>query len=207
MILTGPPGAGKGTQTPRLIETYSIPGISTGDMLRRAVENSTRLGQIADEYMQRGDLVPDDIVTELVAERIAQPDCDSGFLLDGFPRTLAQADALDRALRERGVALDAVVLIEVPDKLIVDRISGRRLDPETGTIYHLDFDPPPPEVRHRLIHRADDTEKACRARLEAFHSATEPILAYYAKKGLLRRVNGVGDTEEVAQRLREALKK
>ena len=206
IILIGPPGAGKGTQAARLVESCSIPAVSTGDMLRSAVDGGTRLGRIADEYMTRGDLVPDQIVIDLVMERIAQPDCASGFLLDGFPRTVPQAEVLDNALRERDITLDAVVLIEVPDNLIVDRITGRRLDPQTGTIYHLQFDPPPHHIEHRLIQRSDDTEEACRARLDTYHKETEPIAAYYEREGLLRRVDGVGEPEVVAKRLLGALK-
>lgn len=205
MILVGPPGAGKGTQAARLVETHKIPHISTGDMLRAAVKAGTELGKQADAFMKAGDLVPDEVVIGMVIERIAEPDCASGFMLDGFPRTRPQAEALSTALAEADVELDAVVLIEVPDELIVARIVGRRSDPETGKIYHLEFSPPPPEVADRLVQRKDDTEEACRARLEKYHSETAPIVPYYEQAGLLRRVDGVGTPDEVELRIKSVL--
>ncbi len=144
MILIGPPGAGKGTQAQRLVEQFSIPHISSGDMLRAAVAEGTELGRQADGFMKAGGLVPDDVVIGMVIERIGKPDAAAGFMLDGFPRTRPQAEALDAALAEASVALDRVLLIEVPDGLIVERIVGRRSDPQTGAIYHLKFNPPPP---------------------------------------------------------------
>lgn len=201
MILIGPPGAGKGTQAQHLVSTFGIPHISSGDMLREAVRNGTELGKKADAAMKRGDLVPDDVVIGMVIERISRPDCARGFLLDGFPRTRPQAEALDVALARAGVALDAVVLIEVDDALICQRITGRRSDPETGAIYHIEFNPPPAEIAHRLVQRADDTEAACRTRLEKYHRETAPIVPFYEAKGLLRRVDGVGAPDEVTARL------
>src|SRR5690606_30047433 len=141
MILIGPPGAGKGTQASRLTQMYRIPHISSGDMLRAAVSEGTELGKRADDYMKRGELVPDDLVIAMVIERIGKDDSKNGFMLDGFPRTRPQAEALDRAMAEAGATLDAVVLIKVPDELILERITGRRTDPETGTIYHMKFQP------------------------------------------------------------------
>lgn len=205
MILVGPPGAGKGTQAARLVKTHNIPHISTGDMLRAAVKAGTELGKQADAYMKAGDLVPDEVVIGMVVERIAEPDCAQGFMLDGFPRTRPQAEALSRALRDADVSLDAVVLIEVPDELIVERIVGRRSDPETGRIYHLKFDPPPPEVADRVVQRKDDTEEACRARLDKYHSETAPIVPFYEAAGLLRRVDGVGAPDEVELRIKSVL--
>lgn len=205
MIFIGPPGAGKGTQAAKLVDTYQIPHISTGDMLRAAVQQGTELGVKADGYMKRGELVPDDLVIALVIERLRQGDCQKGFILDGFPRTRPQAEALDRALEDAGMRLDAVVLVKVPDELIVERITGRRMDPETGSIYHLTFQPPPEEVRDRLVQRKDDTEEACKARLEKYHSETAPVVPFYRDKGLLREVDGVGTTDEVTGRIRAAL--
>ena len=205
MILVGPPGAGKGTQAARLVETHQIPHISTGDMLRAAVKAGTELGKQADTYMKAGDLVPDAVVIGMVVERIAEPDCTKGFMLDGFPRTRPQAEALADALRKAEVTLDAVVLIEVPDELIVGRIVGRRSDPETGTIYHLEFNPPPPEIADRVVQRKDDTEEACRARLAKYHSETAPIVPFYEQAGLLKRVDGVGKPDEVELRIKSAL--
>lgn len=205
MILVGPPGAGKGTQAARLVSTYAIPHISTGDMLRAAVKAETKLGRMADDFMKRGDLVPDAVVIGMVIERIAEPDAAKGFMLDGFPRTRPQAEALEEAMAAAGVKLDAVVLIEVPDDLIVGRITGRRTDPETGTIYHLEFSPPPTEIAARLVQRKDDTEEACRQRLAKYHSETAPIVPFYEAAGLLRRVDGVGEPDEVTARLTKAL--
>jgi adenylate kinase len=205
MILIGPPGAGKGTQAARLVEKLGITHISSGDMLRAAVKAGTELGKKADGYMKAGDLVPDDVVIGMVLERVAEPDCAKGFMLDGFPRTRPQAEALDLAMADAGVSLDAVVLIEVPDELIVDRITGRRSDPETGTIYHLQFDPPPPEIADRLVQRKDDTAEACRARLAKYHGETAPIVPFYEAKGILKRVDGVGKPDEVTARLLAAL--
>lgn len=205
MILIGPPGAGKGTQAARLVDRYGIPHISTGEMLRAAVKAGTSLGQQADGYMKSGGLVPDEVVIGMAIERIGEADAKKGFMLDGFPRTRPQAEALDAALAAAGVELDAVVLIEVPDALIVERITGRRTDPETQRIYHLKFDPPPAEVADRLVQRKDDTEEACRTRLEKYENETSPIIPFYADKGLLRRVDGVGSPDEVTARIEAVL--
>ncbi|MEM7244141.1 MAG: adenylate kinase [Acidobacteriota bacterium] len=205
MILVGPPGAGKGTQAARLVEGHGLAHVSTGDMLRAAVKEGTELGKQAQGFMSTGALVPDELVIAMVIERIAQPDCQKGVLLDGFPRTRPQAQALDAALTEANTSLDAVILIEVADELILDRITGRRSDPETGRIYHLVHDPPPADVADRLVHREDDTEEACRARLEKYHSETTPVIPFYEEKDLLRRVDGVGTPDEVASRVAAAL--
>ena len=205
MILVGPPGAGKGTQAARLLDTLQIPHISTGDMLRAAVQAGTALGLEADGYMKRGHLVPDEVVIGMVLERIQEEDCKKGFMLDGFPRTAPQAQALDKALQAAGVDLDAVVLIEVPDELIVERITGRYSDPETGTIYHKTFNPAPADIQPRLVQRKDDTEEAVVSRLEKYHSETAPIVPFYESKGILRRVDGVGEPDQVTGRLLQAL--
>ena len=205
MILIGPPGAGKGTQAQRLVETFRIPHISSGDMLRAAVAEGTELGKQADGYMKAGHLVPDDVVIGMVIERIGKPDAADGFMLDGFPRTRPQAEALDAALDKAGVALDRVLLIEVPDGLIVERIVGRRSDPVTGAIYHLKFNPPPPQIAERLVQRKDDTEEACRARLDKYHSETAPIVPFYEQKGILVRVDGDGPPDQVTRRIVDAL--
>jgi adenylate kinase len=201
MILIGPPGAGKGTQAARLVERFKIPHISSGDMLRAAVAEGTALGRAADGFMKLGQLVPDDVVIGMVIERIGKPDCAGGFMLDGFPRTPPQAEALDAALARAGIALDAVLLIEVPDDLILERITGRRNDPVTGAVYHVKFNPPPPDVAGRVVQRSDDTEEAFGARLAKYHSETEPIVPFYEKVGLLRRVNGEGKPDEVTERI------
>jgi adenylate kinase len=205
MIFIGPPGAGKGTQAARLVNHYQIPHISTGDMFRAAVKEGTPMGKQADAYMQAGQLVPDDVVIGLVRERLCADDVRAGFMLDGFPRTVPQSAALDAALKEDGITLDVVVLLEVHDDLIVERITGRRSDPETGAIYHLQFSPPPAEVMDRLVHRKDDTEEACRVRLSKYHAQTAPIVPHYEMQGLVRRVDGVGTPDEVTSRLLTSL--
>lgn len=201
MILVGPPGAGKGTQAGALVNRFGISHISTGDMLRAAVGQGTALGKQADGYMKAGGLVPDDLVIAMVIERIQQPDCADGFMLDGFPRTRPQAEALDAELEKAGLALDVVLQIEVPDELIVERITGRRLDPDTSEIYHAEFRPPPADVAPRVIQRKDDTEQACRARLEKYHSETAPIVPFYEAKAILKRVDGNAAPEEVSRRI------
>ena len=174
-------------------------------MLRAAVKAETKLGVEAAGFMNRGELVPDDVVIGMAIERIRETDAQKGFMLDGFPRTRPQAEALEAALAEAGIALDAVVLIEVDDSLIIERITGRRTDPETGTIYHLTFNPPPAEVVERLVHRKDDTEEACKARLEKYHSDTAPIIPFYEERGLLKRVDGLGRPDDVTKRMVAAL--
>lgn len=205
MILFGPPGAGKGTQAARLLERFQVAHLSTGDMLRAAVKARSELGQAAEGYMKRGELVPDQLVCDLVVERLAQPDCARGFMLDGFPRTVPQAEALGRTLEKAGITLDLVLVLEVPDELIVERITGRRSDPETGAIYHLKFNPPPPEVAPRVVQRADDTEEACRTRLAKYHAETTPVLPYFEALGIVRRVDGVGTPDEVTARVIAAI--
>lgn len=207
MIFIGPPGAGKGTQAARLVARYGFAHISTGDMLRAAVQAGTALGKEAQRYMTAGQLVPDEVIIGMVVERLAAPDCAAGFMLDGFPRTVPQAEALDRALDAAGIALDHVLVLEVDDQLIVDRITGRRTDPVTGEIYHLTFKPPPAEIAGRLQHRKDDTEEACRARLASYHAQTAPIIPVYEPRGLVRRVNGEGELAEVEARITQALSK
>jgi adenylate kinase len=205
MILVGPPGAGKGTQASRLVATYKIPHISSGDMLRAAVKEGTQLGQEADTFMKAGKLVPDEVVIGMILERVEKDDCAKGFMLDGFPRTRPQAEALDKALTKAGFGLDAVVLIEVPDQLLIDRAVGRRSDPETGKIYHLKHNPPPADIVDRLVHRKDDTEEAVKVRTEKYHSETAPIIPYYKEKGILKRVDGVGDPDEITKRITTVL--
>ncbi|HEY1556002.1 MAG TPA: adenylate kinase [Kofleriaceae bacterium] len=207
MILVGPPGAGKGTQAARLVDTFRIPHISSGDMLRAAVKDGTKLGVQADGFMKAGQLVPDDVVIGMILERIGRQnpaDCAGGFMLDGFPRTLPQAEALDAALRDAGVALDAVVLIEVPDELIVERTTGRRSDPKTGAIYHIKYNPAPAGLE--VVQRKDDTAEACATRLAKYHSETAPIVPFYEAKQILKRVDGVGEPDAITKRITAALK-
>lgn len=205
MILFGPPGAGKGTQAARLLERFKVAHLSTGDMLRAAVKAQSALGAAAEGFMKRGELVPDQLVCDLVVERLAQDDCKLGFMLDGFPRTVPQAHALGATLEKAGIALDLVLVLEVPDDLIVERITGRRTDPVTGAIYHLRFNPPPAEVAERVVQRADDTEEACRTRLAKYHGETTPVLPYFEAKGIVRKVDGVGTPDEVTARVLAAI--
>ncbi|MBL8679141.1 MAG: adenylate kinase [Myxococcales bacterium] len=205
MIFIGPPGAGKGTQAKRLCEKLGVPQVSTGDMLREARAAESELGKRVAEVMERGGLVSDEIVIGLVEERLARADAAKGFVLDGFPRTIPQAEALDKLLRRLGRSVKHVVLLEVPDALIVERITGRRTGETTGRIYHLKYDPPPfpdrGEGGERLLQRSDDVEETVVNRLATYAAQTAPLVAYYADKGLLRRVDGVGSLDEVSARL------
>jgi adenylate kinase len=205
MILVGPPGAGKGTQAARLVDLFRIPHISSGDMFRAEVKAGTELGQELDRHMKTGGLVPDEVTIPIVLKRITQPDTANGFMLDGFPRTRPQAEALDQAMTKAGVSLDAVVLIQVPDALLEERAVHRRSDPETGKIYHLKYNPPPPDVAGRLVHRADDTVEAVTKRVQKYHAETAPIVPFYDAKGILKRVDGVGDPDAITERIKTVL--
>jgi adenylate kinase len=205
VILLGAPGAGKGTQAQTITQVLRIPQVSTGDIIRAAIREQTAIGLEFKTYADAGALVPDDLVNRLVDSRLAQCDCAGGFLLDGYPRTVAQAEWLDASLARAGRAIDCVISFEVDDAIILERITGRRTDPATGRIYHLTFDPPAIEIMHRLVHRPDDTETVLRRRLEEYHQKTAPIAPYYALRGLLRRVDGEGTVDAVRGRLLEAL--
>ncbi len=201
LIFLGPPGAGKGTQAKAIVDKYGIPQISTGDIIRAAIRDETELGREFKSYADQGALVPDELVVRMVEDRLAQPDCKPGFLLDGFPRTVGQAQALDEMLDKQGRKLDHVLLLAVPDEVLVRRITGRRSDPETGRVYHVEFNPPPPEVADRCIQRADDTEEVLEKRLAEYHEKTAPLIPYYEKYGLLRRIDGQGTPDEIQQRI------
>jgi len=203
LILLGPPGAGKGTQAKVLCEKWGIPQISTGDMLREAKKAGTPLGLQAQEYMTRGALVPDSVVIGLVDERLQKADTAPGFLLDGFPRTVPQAEALDAVLQSKGIKLDAVVQIDVPRDLLVERAVYRRTDKRTGEIYHLKSMPPPPNVE--LEHRADDQPDTVAKRLDAYEAMTAALLPYYTARGLLRRVDGIPAPNEVTSAILRGL--
>ncbi len=208
MILLGPPGAGKGTQAERLQADFKLAHISTGDMLRKQVADGTELGREAKGYMDKGELVPDEVIIGMILQRIEEPDAREGFLLDGFPRNESQADALDAALRERGRRLSGVLMIEVPDDEVVRRLTGRRVCVKNPShIYHVELDPPKHEDvcdqdGSRLIQRDDDKEETIRRRLEVYHGQTAPLIDYYDRTGLLRRFDGTRSPDEVHGHLR-----
>lgn len=208
-ILLGPPGAGKGTQARRIGEHFEVPQISTGDILRANVAGGTELGRKAREYMDKGELVPDKLIVDLIAERIQEPDAASGFLLDGFPRTIPQAVALDDLLRQRGLPLQRVVLIEVPDEEIVRRISGRWLCQDCGRDVNTAGQEETPErcphCGGRLYQRDDDQPETVRRRLRIYRELTAPLVEYYEGKGLLEPVDGVGSAGEVTDRVLSVL--
>jgi adenylate kinase len=199
LILLGAPASGKGTQAAVLGEKFGIPKISTGDMLRAALKDGTPLGQEAAKYMNNGGLVPDSVVIGLVEERLKEPDAQAGFILDGFPRTLPQAEALDALLKRLGTPLDFIVQIDVPRDLLMERATLRRTDKRTGQIYHLKYSPPPPDAE--LEHRSDDSEEKVKTRLDVYDAQTAALLPHYEKLGVLRRVDGVGSPAEVTTRM------
>jgi adenylate kinase len=213
LILLGPPGAGKGTQATFITEHFGIPQISTGDMLRAAVKAGTPLGLQAKAVMESGGLVSDELIIGLVQDRLSQPDCQSGYLFDGFPRTIPQADALKSA----NVALDFVLEIDVPEEEIIERMSGRRVHPASGRSYHVKFNPPKVEgvddvTGEALVQRDDDKEETVRHRLSVYREQTRPLVDYYAswadadpKAARYRKINGVGDLKDIRQRILDAL--
>jgi adenylate kinase len=210
LILLGPPGAGKGTQADRLVEDFDLPYYATGDILRRAVKEGTELGREARQYMDRGDLVPDEVICGVIVERIDSPEALDGFLLDGFPRTLPQAEALEQSLDPLGRRLTAVLSIDVDDDEVVRRLSGRRVCERNGHPYHVELDPPKnpgfcDQDGSPLIQRDDDREETIKHRLEVFHDQTEPLAELYEAKGLLRRFDGSRSPDEVHAHIRATL--
>lgn len=210
IVLIGPPASGKGTQAARLREMLGIPHIASGDLFREHVRAQTELGRTAKSYMERGELVPDDITIAMVMERLKQPDCARGALLDGFPRTLAQARALDEALTAHGERLARVLYIHVPDEVLVERVSGRRICRICGEAYHIRFNPPKqPGVCDKdggeLYQREDDQPETVRARLRVYHEQTSPLIAYYRERGLLAEIDGDQPIDVVTAQLWEAI--
>ena len=201
IVLFGPPGAGKGTQAEIIVEMTGKPQVSTGDMLRSAVSQGSKLGLEAKGYMEAGQLVPDQVIIGLIEDRLSEPDASNGVLFDGFPRTIPQAEALSEITE-----VSAVISIEVPDEDIINRIVGRRMDPETGEIYHVSFKPPPPEMASRLIQRKDDNEDTVRMRLAAYHEQTKPLGDWYGDMGILATVDGTGTIREVSQSVAKAVR-
>lgn len=211
LVLFGPPGAGKGTQASALCERFGIPQVATGDIFRKHLAEQTELGQLAKGFMDRGQLVPDEVVWELVASRLSEPDCGPGVLLDGFPRTVRQAELMLAWMAERGLGVDRVLALSVPDAEILARLGGRLTCRQCQATYHRVNNPPRVEGvcdrcgSHEVIQRKDDMEETIRARLETYHAQTAPVLAFFATRGLAREVDGTGEIRDVAARLAEAL--
>lgn len=210
LVLLGPPGSGKGTQGERLQEDLRLPYYATGDILRAAVRDGTELGRTAKEYMERGDLVPDEVIVGVIAERIDSSEALDGFILDGFPRTMPQAEALGAKLEELGRTVTAVLLIDVSDDEVVRRLGGRRTCEENGHVFHVEFNPPEREGvcdldGSELIVRDDDKPEVIRKRLETYHAKTEPLVNYYDQRSVLRRIEGAAPPDDVAEEIRRTL--
>jgi adenylate kinase len=213
IVLLGGPGSGKGTQAKKLVDKLGIPQISTGDIFRAALKEGTPMGLKAKTYMDKGELVPDDVVIGVVEERLAKPDLDKGYMLDGFPRTLAQAEALDKIIVSQGKSINHAILVDVPDEELVARLSGRRTcrNSDCGKMYHVMFNPPKRDgicdaCGSELYQRDDDSEATIRERLTVYNKQTSPLIDYYDKKQLLRRVAGVGPIDEIFASIQKVLK-
>jgi adenylate kinase len=210
LILMGPPGAGKGTQAERLVDDFDLPYYATGDILRAAISDGTALGKEAQPIVEAGDLVPDELMIGVIMERIDTPEAEDGFILDGFPRTIRQAEALDEALDRRGRSLTAALLIEAPGEEVIRRLSGRRICVKNGHVYHVENDPPKKEGvcdqdGSRLTQRDDDKPETIEKRLAVYHEQTEPLIDWYDERGLLRRFDGSRSPEEVHSHIRATL--
>ena len=210
VVLLGPPGAGKGTQAKLLREKFEACQVSTGDILRKAVADQSPLGKEASAYIRRGDLVPDGVIVKLVAERLKEKDCAQDFILDGFPRTISQAQSLEEILQKMGLGLQAVLLVQVPHRIIVERLAGRRTCKNCNALYHLKFNPSASEsVCNRcggeLLQRDDDREETISKRLKVYDKQTAPLVDYYRQRGILREIDGVGSVDDIRNRLIKAL--
>ncbi|SFE59977.1 adenylate kinase [Peptostreptococcus sp. D1] len=210
IILLGPPGAGKGTQAANIVESYKIPHISTGDIFRKNIKEGTELGKKAQEYMNQGNLVPDELTCSLVASRLSEPDCKEGFMLDGFPRNIFQAEYLDRYLSENDLSLDTVVNIEVDPGLLVERACGRRICKTCGATFHVKFNPSKVEgicnaCGSNLTQRPDDNEETVSQRIQVYLSETKPLVDYYTEKGIIANINGDQDINKVFEDIKAAL--
>ncbi len=205
IVLFGAPGAGKGTQAKFIVERYGIPQISTGDILRTAIANKTKLGLEAKKFMDVGQLVPDEIVNGLVAERLTEKDCEKGFIMDGFPRTVVQAEVLDKILEKLGKKIEKVIALNVPDADIIERITGRRTSKVTGKIYHIKYNPPVDEKVEDLIQRTDDTEEVVIKRLNTYKEQTAPVFDYYKTQDKVFEIDGTKDLNEITKEIFEIL--
>jgi adenylate kinase len=210
ILLLGPPGGGKGTQASHLIDQLNIPQISTGDMLREHVRNKTDLGLKAKEFMTSGSLVPDEVILGMMKERIVQDDCIQGYILDGFPRTMPQAIGLDNLLKDINQSLDSVIVINVNDDNIVERMAGRRVHLSSGRVYHIKYNPPKNDgkdndTQEDLVIREDDKEETVRKRLDIYHQETSPLISYYSDRDIVSHINGEADISDVSQSIREIL--
>lgn len=201
IVLFGAPGAGKGTQAKKIVEKYNIPQISTGDILREAIKQETKLGLEAKEYMNKGNLVPDEVVNGLVKERLAQADCNKGFILDGYPRTLEQAKKLDEILKDLNKKIDKVLALVVEDKDIIERITGRRTSRKTGKIYHIKFNPPVDEKEEDLFQRPDDAKEVVIKRIENYNLQTAPVLDYYKQQNKVIEIDGSKKPDEITEEI------
>jgi len=210
VVLLGPPGAGKGTQAKLLQEKFAACQISTGDILRQAIADQTPLGKEAGQYVSRGALVPDDVIVKLVAERLKDPDCVKGFILDGFPRTIPQAENLDRILKQMGLGLNRVLSVQVPQPVIIERLAGRRTCKSCGALSHVAFSPTKKagvcdQCGGEIYQRADDQEETVANRLRVYENQTAPLIDHYRRRNLLREINGVGSVDEIRRRVVDAL--
>lgn len=211
LVLFGPPGAGKGTQAAEITKNYGVLHVSTGDILRAAVKQGTELGKLAKSYMDKGELVPDKVIIDIIKEVIKKTDVNTGFMFDGFPRTIPQAEALDNMLESEGLKIDKVISIEVDDAEIIGRISGRRVCDKCGAMYHITHQPSAKvnscdKCDGKLYQRDDDKEEVIKRRLEVYRNQTEPLKHYYYKSGILERIDGIGTVKEVFARIEKALK-
>lgn len=212
LLIMGPAGAGKGTMSEKILKTHDIPHISTGDMLRENVKNNTPLGQEAKSYMEAGKLVPDDVINAMVEERLQQPDCQKGYLLDGFPRTLVQAEAFTEMAEKIGKPVECVIALEVEFDTLAERITGRRVCPQCGAIYHIKSHPPKvegicDECGTELTQRKDDTIEQLKVRMEEYDNSTAPVIAFYDKMGVVTRIDGAQPADEVFAKIQEVLGK
>lgn len=210
IMLIGPPGGGKGTQAKFIEESLSIPQISTGDMLRENVKNGTPLGKEAKEFMNNGELVPDNVILNMMKKRLLEDDCANGYILDGFPRTIPQAEGLTSLLSDIDQELDLVVLLDLKDDIIVQRMGGRRVHPDSGRVYHIEYNPPKVDNKdditgEDLIIRPDDQEDTVRKRLDVYHEQTAPLISYYNEKSILNKINAEGNIETIKTRVKEVI--